>query len=332
MASRGDGRGKRTGARPQAAAGSEDATSPAGIPAGRWRHVLRRVVAHVFSDRLMAQSAAVAFFAVLSIAPVLVTAISVYGAVNTPQQALQQMSGVVRMLPTELEPLVADQLTTITTASTQVLTFRGLTGLLAALSTAATASSYLIDGLTLAYHETETRSFRHRMGIALAIVFGGALLLGAVIAAAGAVSRWLQGAPALVRGVAPVLTWGAIALVMTGALAVLYRFAPDRKDARWRWITGGSAVATVLWLATTIGLFTYVETLGSYESTYGPLAGVAISMFWLWATILLVILGAAVNAETERETARDSTVGPDRPLGERGAVVADSAPPYPGEE
>ncbi|NEK86831.1 YihY/virulence factor BrkB family protein [Blastococcus saxobsidens] len=323
---------RRTGGRAGRDPRPSDAASPFGIPAQGWRHVLRRVAAHVFSDRLMVQAAGVAFFAVLSIAPVLVTAISVYGAVSTPDQALQQLSGVVRMLPTELEPLVADQLTTITTASTQVLTLRGLAGLVVALSTAATAVSYLIDGLTLAYHETETRSFLRRTATALVMVLGGALLLGAVIAGAGAASRWLQDAPGLLRAVAPVLTWGAVALLMSAVLALLYRFGPDRKDARWRWITGGSTVATVLWLATTIGLFTYVETLGSYESTYGPLAGVAISMFWLWATVLLVLLGATVNAETERETSRDSTVGPDQPLGERGAVVADSAPPYPGEE
>jgi membrane protein len=90
-------------------------------------------------------------------------------------------------------------------------------------------------------------------------------------------------------------------------------------------------VATLLWLATSIGLFAYVQSLGSYEATYGSLAGVAISMFWLWITVFLVIVGAAVNAEAERQTVRDSTVGPERPLGERGAVVADSAPPYPGE-
>ena len=332
MASRADDGAEQAGARAEPAPRRTDAGSPTGIPARAWRHIARRVAVHVFSDRLMVQSAGVAFFAVLSIAPVLITAISVYGAVNTPEQALAQLSGVVRMLPSELEPLVADQLTTITTASGQVLTFRGLTGLVVALSTAATAMSYLIDGLTLAYHETETRGFRRRTGMALAMVLGGALLLGAVLAVVGAGSRWLQDAPGPLRAVAPVVTWGAVALLMSGVLAVLYRFGPDRKNARWRWITGGSTVATVLWLATTIGLFTYVETLGSYESTYGPLAGVAISMFWLWVTVLLVILGAAVNAETERETSQDSTVGPDQPLGERGAVVADSAPPYPGEE
>lgn len=279
----------------------------------------------------MVQSAGVAFFAILSIAPVLVTAISVYGAVNTPEQSLRQLSSVARMLPTDLQPMVADQLTTITAASTHVLTWRGLTGLVAALWTAMTAMTYLIDGLTLAYHETETRRFLRRRALALAFVLGGALLLGATITAAGALARSLAGVPDLVRTLVLVLAWGFLAGLMTGVLAVLYRFGPDRKEARWRWTTGGSTVATLLWLATTLGFFAYVDRLGSYQSTYGGLAGVAISMFWLWTTIFLVILGAAVNAETERETTRDSTIGPEQPLGERGAVVADSAPPYPGE-
>jgi membrane protein len=316
------------------APGSEpsDARSPRGIPADGWRSITRRVARHVLSDRLMVQSAAVAFFAILSIAPVLVTAISVYGAVNTPEQALRQLSTVAGMLPSDLRSVVADQLATITTASTQVLTWRGLSGLVVALWTATTAMTYLIDGLTLAYHETESRGFLRRSGLALVFVLAGALVLGAVIATGGVTSRWLDGAPGPVRAVAPVLAWASMALLMTVGLAVLYRYAPDRKEARWRWISGGSAVATLLWLVTTIGLFAYVESLGSYESTYGSLAGVAISMFWLWTTVFLVIVGAVVNAETERQTVRDSTVGPEQPLGERGAVVADSAPPYPGED
>jgi membrane protein len=191
--------------------------------------------------------------------------------------------------------------------------------------------TYLVDGLTLAYHETETRGFLRRTALAFAFVLGSALLLGAVIASSGAVSRWLAGAPGPVRAVAPALVWAGLAVLMTGFLAVLYRYAPDRTEARWRWLSTGSAVATLLWLATTVGLFAYVEGLGSYEATYGSLAGVAISMVWLWVTVFLVVLGAVVNAETERQTTRDSTVGPERPLGERGAVVADSAPPYPGE-
>ncbi len=280
----------------------------------------------------MVLSAAISFFAILSIAPVLMTALSVYGAVNTPEQALEQLSSMAGMLPAELEPVVADQLTTITAASTQVLTWRGLTGLVVALWTATTAATYLIDALTLAYHETETRGFLRRSGLGLTFVLGGALLLGAVIAAAGVLDRGLDGAPAPVRAVAPVLVWLALALVLTVVLAVLYRFAPDRKRARWRWISGGAALGTVLWLATSVGLLAYVQSFGTYESTYGSLAGVAISMLWLWISVFLVIVGAAVNAEAERQTVRDSTVGPEQPLGQRGAVVADTAPPFRGEE
>jgi membrane protein len=286
----------------------------------------------VLSDRLQVLSAGISFFAILSVAPLMVTALSVYGALNTPDQALAQLSGITRVLPDALEPVVADQLVTITQASGQVLTFRGVTGLVVALWTATTAATYLVDALTLAYRETESRGFLRRTGLATLVVIGGALVLGAVITAGGLLSRAMAGAPEAVRVVGRLLTWPALAVVMAASLAVLYRFGPDRTNARWRWISGGAVLATVLWLAVSFGFFAYVQTLGSYESTYGSLAGVAISMFWVWVTVFLVIAGAAVNAEAERQTVRDSTVGPDRPIGERGAVVADSAPPYPGEE
>ncbi len=312
--------------------GPSDAVSPHHIPFRSWLRILRRAGRHVMSDRLQVASAGVAFFAVLSIAPMLVTALSVYGAINTPAQALEQMSSLAGRLPPELQPLVAEQLTTITAASTEVHTFRGLTGLVVALWTATTAATYLIDALTHAYHETETRGFLRRTGLALTVVLGGAVLVGGVLVVAGIVARAADGARDSVRDLVSLLAWPALAAVMVGALAVLYRFAPDRKQARWRWISGGAAITTLLWLATSIGLFAYVQSLGNYESTYGSLAGVAISMFWLWITVFLVIVGASINAEAERQTLRDSTVGPEQPLGRRGAVVADSAPPYPGEE
>jgi membrane protein len=306
---------------------ADDAAAPRQIPAQGWRLLLRRAARHVVTARLPLLSAGIAFFAVLSIAPVLVTALSVYGALNTPSEALDQLSRVAEMLPTQVQPIVADQLTSITTASGKVLTVRGLVGLVIALWTATTAMTSLIDALTVAYHETETRGFLRRTVLAVAFVLGGALLLGAVITVAGVVSRALGEAPQVVRTVTPVVIWLSLAALMSAVLAVLYRFAPDRKQARWRWITSGAMGATALWLATSAGLFAYVQRLGTYESTYGSLAGVAISMVWLWISVLLVVVGAAVNGEAERQTARDSTVGSERPLGQRGAVVADSLPP-----
>lgn len=305
---------------------ADDAVTPGQLTAQSWRRLVRRAVVHAVESRLPFLSAGVAFFAVLSVAPLLVTALSVYGAVNTPAQALDQLSEVAQMLPPQVQSLVADQLTTITTASTKVLTVRGLVALALALWTATTAMMALIDALTVAYHEKETRSFLRRTLIGLAFVLGGALLLGGVIAVAGVVSRAIDGAPDLVGTVAVVVMWLGLAMLMSAVLAVLYRFAPDRKDPQWRWTTWGAVGATALWAITSAALFAYVRSLGTYEATYGSLAGVAISMFWLWITVLLVVLGAAVNGEAERQTVRDSTTGPERPLGERGAVVADSTP------
>jgi membrane protein len=308
---------------------ADDAVTPGQIGGRGWRLLLGRAARHVVAARLPLLSAGVAFFAVLSIAPVLVTALSVYGAVNTPAQALDQLSTVAEMLPAQLQPLVADQLTSITTASTKVLTVRGLTGLLLAMWTATTAMAGLIDALTVAYHETETRGFVRRTVLSLVFVLGGALLLGAVISLAGIASRTSREAPGLVRAVVTLLIWLGLAALMSASLAVLYRFAPDRKNARWHWVSWGALCATALWLAMSVGLFAYVQGLGTYGTIYGSLAGVALSMFWLWISVLLVVAGAAVNGEAERQTVRDTTVGVERPMGERGAVVADTAPPSP---
>ena len=327
-------RDARTGGRrtPDASTPGSEAASPGRIPLRGWLRILRRAGRHVMSDRLQVASAGISFFAVLSIAPLLVTALSVYGALHTPEQVIDQLSGMAGVLPDPLEPVVEDQLVSITEASTHVLTVRGLLGLAVALWTATTAATFLIDALTHAYHEEETRGFLRRSGLALVVVFGGAALLGAVIALGGMLARLMNRGPAIIDWLGEVLVWPGLALLMIGVLDVLYRFAPDRREARWRWISGGAVLTTALWLVVSGGFFAYVQTLGDYESTYGSLAGVAISMFWVWVTVFLVILGAAINAEAERQTVRDSTVGPERPIGERGAVVADSAPPYPGEE
>ncbi len=308
---------------------SSDAAGPRHIPVRQWGHVLRRAARTVVTARLPLLSAGIAFFALLSIAPVLVTALSVYGAVNSPEQASQQLGDLARLMPAEVQPVLTGQLRTIAEASTRLDTVRGLGALAIALWTATAAATGLVDALTVAYHETETRPLGRRIGIAACLVLVGALLLGALLFVARVLAAATADAPAVVRAVEPWLAWTGLALLMTVALAVLYRVAPDRKEARWHWTSWGASGATVVWLVASLGLFVYVRDLGTYASTYGSLAGVAISMFWLWLTVLLVMVGAAVNAEAERQTTRDSTVGPDRPAGERGAVVADDVPPHP---
>lgn len=304
------------------------AEAPGEIPLRHWREIASRVGRHVMGDQLPLLSAGVAFFAVLSIAPVLVTTLAVYARVNSPAQALQELSGAAAMLPEQLRPVAAEQATSIADASTRVTSPRGVLGLLFALSTATTAATYLIDALTLAYHETETRSLLRRSRLALAFVLSGAVLLGALMTGVGAAWRMVEDSPPVLRTAAHGLVWVGLGAVMVAVLAVLYRFAPDRTPARWCWVSWGAATATVLWLTTSLGFAVYVQHLSTYESTYGSLAGVAISMLWVWITVLLVMLGAVINAEAERQTHADSTVGPARPVGQRRAAVADSVPPY----
>ena len=184
----------------------------------------------------------------------------------------------------------------------------------------------LVDALTLAYDETETRPSRGSVGLSLVLVLASAMVLGGLLAGGGLATRALSGAPREVVETAGVLAWVVLAVPRWSSRSgVLYRVAPDRRLARWRWVSPGAsrghpAVAARVGRAVRLR----ARSRGTYETTYGSLAGVAISMLWLWLTVLLVLVGAVLNAEAERQTGRDSTVGPERPPGERGAVVADS--------
>ena len=227
---------------------------PHHIPPRGWAMVLARVGRRLLRDRFPLLSAGIAFFAVLSIAPVLLTAVSVYGAVTTPGEALEQLSGVAGVLPATMEQVVADQVLSITAASTEVHTARGLVALLLALWTATTAMTSLVDALTLAYDETETRPFPRLVGLSLVLVLASAMVLGGLLAGGGLATRALSGAPARGgrdRGRAGLGRPGRRS--WSSALGVLYRVAPDRRLARWRWVSPGAVAATVLWSAASVG-------------------------------------------------------------------------------
>lgn len=308
-----------------------EASSPGRFRAAAWWAVLRRVAVRALDPPVFLASAGIAFFAVLSVAPVLITALSAYAAVTTPEQAEQQLAGLVGVLPEELDVVLVDQLSSIAAASSQALTVSGLVALAAALWTATTAATYLLDAISDAYHEPETRPLLRRSGLALLLVLSGALLLGLLVTVATSVQPLVAG---VVDPVAPLVRasgWTVLGGVMVLVLAVLYRVGPDRRRARWRWVTWGSVTATVAWVVASATFLGVVARAGTYGATYGSLAGVAMSMVWVFLTVYVVLLGAVVNAEAERQTAQDSTVGPARPAGRREAVVADSVPPYPGD-
>jgi len=196
----------------------------------------------------------------------------------------------------------------------------------AALWSASGGAGYLLTAVNLAYDEDETRGFVRRKLLALGMT------LGAIVFVLFAIALFAAGAAIGDEVATPIrILLAAIRLVLavvliTVALAVTYRLGPDRDAPRIRWVSAGAVVATVIWLIASIGFSIYVETFGNYAKTYGSLASVVVLMLWLWLTAYAVLLGAEINAEAEQQTARDTTRGEPRPLGDRNAVKADSVP------
>jgi membrane protein len=184
----------------------------------------------------------------------------------------------------------------------------------------------LFDALNLVYNEPEKRSFIwlniiSLMFTVLAIIFvlggiGVMIVLPIVLNFVG-----LGGATEMVIKIA---RWPALLIVVTLALAFLYRYGPSREKPQWRWITWGRAVAAVSWLVVSILFSWYAENFGSYNETYGSLGAIIAFMFWIWLSIIVVLIGAELNAETEHQTVRNTATGRPKPMGGRGATMADT--------
>jgi membrane protein len=119
-------------------------------------------------------------------------------------------------------------------------------------------------------------------------------------------------------------SWISAFILGVWGFALIMRYGPDRRPAKWRWLTPGAVIATLLWMASSFGFSLYVAYVANYGATYGSLSAIVVFLLWLYLTAYGALLGAVVNAELERQTAADSTEGPDLPLGLRGAVVADT--------
>ncbi|QNE17657.1 YihY/virulence factor BrkB family protein [Kribbella qitaiheensis] len=303
-----------------------EADRPTEIPAAGWWQVLKRAWSEAKADQVPLLAAGVAFFGFLSLFPAVVAAVLTYGLVADPAQIRNQVKDVTEAMPASGRDLVLQQIDTLTSAPRQSLGIGLAIAVVAAFWSASGGIGNLLTAVNLAYDEDETRGFVRRKGLALLMTLGAIvfIVLALVLFAAGAaIGANLPGPLRILLIVVRLLL--AIGLI-TVTLAVVYRLGPDRDAPRLRWVSVGAAVATLIWLAASIGFSLYVETFGNYAKTYGSLAAVVILMLWLWLTAYAVLLGAEINAESEEQTAHDTTKGAPQPLGQRGAVKADSLP------
>ncbi|MDQ3602182.1 MAG: YihY/virulence factor BrkB family protein [Actinomycetota bacterium] len=309
----------------------EQAETPVGIPPRGWWQVIKRAFRESSADNVPMLAGGVAFFAFLAVFPALIAALTLYGLLADPAQVAQQVQNIAKALPRSAQPLLTEQLTSVTQTSGGALTAGLVISLLAALWSASSGTGNLITAVNLAYDEKESRGFVKLRATALGLTLGGIVfvLLTLTLVAVVPVALDNLGLGVVGRVVAQVVRWVLLVGVVVVGLAVVYRVAPDRASPRFRWVSAGALVATVLWIIGSVAFSLYVNFFGNYNKTYGALAGVIVLMLWLFLTTYIVLLGAEINAESERQTVRDTTHGEPQPMGRRRAEAADSLAEQP---
>ncbi len=301
-----------------------DARTPGEIPIRGWKDILARMRDAVTEDRIGTIAAGTTFFVLLALFPALGALVSLYGLVADPATIHRHVNDLRGFVPDAVLELVAGELDRLSRREGSLgLGFAA--GLLFALWSANNGMKALFAALNVAYEETEKRGFLRLLAVSMAFTLGAlvffALVLNVVIGVP-LVLAFLPLGPVgeLVVAVLPPVVLFGVAIL---ALAVLYRYGPSRAPARWRWITPGSIAAATVWVAGSALFSFYLASIADYSATYGSLAAAVGAMMWIYISLWIVLAGAELNAEIEHQTARDTTVGPEKPLGDRGACMAD---------
>ena len=314
----------------------EQAEQPTQIPAKGWWQVTRRAFKESSADNVGILAGGIAYAAFLAIFPALIAGISLFGLVADPNTIGQQAEGVLAALPESAQPLLRDQIVSLTQTSGGALSWSLVISILLALWSASSGTSSLMTAINIAYDEQESRNFLKLRGTALLLTLGAivfVLLTLALVAVVPAVLNALQ-LGTFINLIVQIVRWVLLVVLIVVALAVVYRMAPDRDAPQFKWTSVGALVAGVLWVLASLGFSLYVNNFGSYNKTYGALAGVVVLLLWLYLTSYIILLGAEINAESEKQTKQDTTTGPPLPMGERRAEAADTVadPPEPAKK
>jgi len=304
--------------------------NPLQIPWTGWKDILWRTYARTSEDRLLATAAGVVFFGLLAVFPAITALVSCYGLFANPSTIGANLQTLSLMLPDGSFQIVQDQVARVLMKGNTALGATFLFGLAFALWSANAGVKAVIDALNVVYEEREKRSFVRLSLIALAFTCAGIAALLLMVSAVVALPL-LLGQVGVDIGLAPesriiisLARWPLLLAILLTALALLYRFGPSRQPARWQWLSVGTLAAALLWIAGSSLLSWYLSNFANYSATYGSLGAAIGLMMWMWMSAIIVLCGAELNSEIEHQTAIDSTTGRSQPMGDRGAVMADT--------
>ncbi|MDQ0133195.1 membrane protein [Neorhizobium galegae] len=310
-----------------------EADSPEEIPPPGLKDVLWRVYGSLAQDRITLIAAGVTYYLLLALFPAASALVSIYGFISDPAAIVDRITFLSSVMPADALNIFLDQLRALTTERNTTLSIALIGGLALALWSANNGMKALFEAMNVAYAEEEKRSIVRLNLISLLFTFGALLLAIVILFAMGVVpavlrylwlDRWTEIIIRLAR-------WPIMMLFVTGGIMMLYRFGPSREPAKLKWLTWGAAFSAVAWLAASIAVSFYLGNIADYNATYGTLGALIGFMVWTWISVIIVIVGAEINAELEHQTARDSTTGRPKPLGARGAYMADTVGERSGE-
>ena len=305
-----------------------DAENVTEIPLSGWWSITKRTYANLNTHNLQLVSAGVAFYFLLAVFPLLAALISLYGLLVSVDELQHHMTYLINVLPADSRYILEDQLEGLISKSNQSLGWSFALSVLVALWSSSKGANALIAACNITYHESTKRRFVFaiiaRMMLTLAIV-GMIILALLIITVMPQALNYLLG-DGLGKLAVGGITWLVLMILFNVGLSSLYRYGPHRARAKWRWVTPGALFATVLWVAFSYGFSFYLQSFATFNKTYGSVVGIIILLIWFYTSALIILLGAELNSSMELQTKKDSTRGEDKPLGERGAFVADHTP------
>ncbi len=303
-----------------------DAQGPSEIPLKGWYDVLWRVWVEIGDDRVFLIAAGATFYLLLALFPALTAFVSFYGFVADPVTIADQIAFLGGLLPSGGLELIQSQLDALISQDPAALSFGFVFGLLFALWSANNGIKTLFEAMNIAYEEKEKRSFLWLNLISFAFTLGAIAIGILFIVSVGIVPAFLAavGLGRFTETLISVFRWPVLILAASVGLALLYRYGPSRQPAEWRWLSWGAVITIIVWLAASIMFSWYLANFADYNATYGSLGAVIGFMMWTWISVVILIVGAEVNAEIEHQTAKDTTTGPEKPMGARGARMADT--------
>ncbi|MGK6315345.1 YihY/virulence factor BrkB family protein [Neorhizobium sp. DT-125] len=303
-----------------------EAGSPGEIPSRGLKDVFWRVYAAITEDRVMLVAAGVTYYLLLALFPAASALVSLYGFVSDPAAIAERVAFLSAIMPADALNIFLGQVRGLSAERNTTLSIGLIGGLLLALWSSNAGMKALFEAMNVAYAEQEKRSLVRLNLVSLLFTLGALMLAIVILIAMGIVPAalkylWLDRFTEVIIRFA---RWPVMMLFVAGGIMMLYRLGPSREPAKLRWLTWGAAFATVAWLLASVAVSFYLGNIADYNATYGTLGALIGFMVWTWISVIIVIVGAEINAELEHQTARDSTTGTEKPLGARGAYMADT--------